>query len=141
MSSSTKRRRSVLLQSWVTPAEAVVVQHKAAATGVSPSASLRSTSMGYRLSKTKIDHEAQPSAYCRSTEREKKKKKGGWGQCWSNVNQVAKEKNMGRIPRLASLELEMNELKERVERDFSEFRTLLMQAVGEERKSLKPGDK
>jgi hypothetical protein len=136
MSSSTKRRRSVLLQSWVTPAEAVVVQHKAAATGVTVSELLRSTSMGYRLSKTKIDHEAAHQLMAAMQDA-----KGGWGQCWSNINQVAKEKNMGRTPRLASLELELNELKERVERDFSEFRTLLMQAVGEERKSKKPAPK
>lgn len=40
---------------------------------------------------------------------------------------------MARTPRLGSFESEWTELNDRVERDFSEFRTLLMQAMGEER--------
>lgn len=136
MSKSTKRRRSVLLQSWLTPAEAVVIQHKAAATGVTVSELLRSTAMGYRLSKTQVDREAAHKLLAGMQDA-----KSGWGQCWSNINQIAKETNMGRTPRLASLELEVSELRDRVERDFSEFRTLLMQALGEERKSKKPAAK
>ena len=135
MSDSTKRRRSVLLQCWTTPAEAVIVQHKAAATSTSVSEILRAGGIGYRVPKAKIDREIAHQLLAAMQDA-----KGGWGQFWSNVKQIAKEVNMGRTPRLASLESEVQELKDRVERDFSEFRTLLMQALGEERKR-KPRDK
>ena len=49
MSKSTKRRRNVLLQSWLTPEEAEQVQRKAAATAVSVSELLRAAVLGYRL--------------------------------------------------------------------------------------------
>jgi Bacterial mobilisation protein (MobC) len=59
--------------------------------------------------------------------------RGEWNKIGSNINQIAKEVNMARTPRLGSFESEWHELTDRVERDFSEFRTLLMQALGEER--------
>ena len=129
MSKSTKRRRNVLLQTWVTPAEAIIVRGKAAATSTSVSEFLRLTGSGYRLPRTKIDREIATRLLAAMQDA-----KGGWGQCWGNINQIAKETNMGRPTRWASLESEVHELRDRVDRDFQEFRTLLLQACGEERK-------
>ena len=135
MSKSTKRRRNVLLQSWLTPEEAEKVQRKAAATAVSVSELLRAAVLGYRLSRSKMNHEIANQILTQL-----QGMRGEWNKIGSNINQITKEVNMARTPRLGSFESEWHELKDRVERDFSEFRTLLMQAMGEER-NRRPRDK
>ena len=134
MSKSTKRRRNVLLQGWLTPKEALIVQHKAAATGVSISELLRSAVLGYRLPRSKMDREIANQVMAAV-----QKARGEWKKIGSNINQIAKEVNMGRTPRLGSFESEWHELNDRVDRDFSEFRTLLMRASGDERNRKPPG--
>jgi len=137
MSKSTKRRRNVLLQSWLTSEEALKVQRKAAATAVSVSELLRSAVLGYRLPRSKMNHEIANQILTQL-----QGMRGEWNKIGSNINQIAKEVNMARAPRMGSFESEWHELCDRVDRDFSEFRTLLMQAMGEERgrkKSDEPG--
>lgn len=129
MSNSTKRVRSRLRQTWLTPAEDATAEAMQKAAEVSMSELLRSALLRYKLPRGKIDRDIANQLLAAM-----QNAKGGWGQCWSNINQIAKEVNMGRTPRLASLEREVEELRDRVDRDFLEFRTLLMQAMGEERK-------
>ena len=135
MSKSTKRRRNVLLQSWLTPEEAEKVQRKAAATAVSVSELLRAAVLGYRLPRSKMNHEIANQILTQM-----QGMRGEWKKIGSNINQITKEVNMARTPRLGSFESEWHELADRVDRDFSEFRTLLMQAMGEER-NRPPRDK
>lgn len=135
MSKSTKRRRNVLLQSWLTAEEALIVQRKADATAVSVSELLRAAVLGYRLPRSKMNHEIANQILTQL-----QGMRGEWNKIGSNINQIAKEVNMARSPRLGSFESEWHELADRVDRDFSEFRTLLMQAMGEER-NRRPRDK
>ena len=135
MSKSTKRRRNVLLQSWLTPEEALKVQRKAATAAVSVSELLRSAVLGFRLPRSRMNHEIANQILTQL-----QGMRGEWNKIGSNINQITKEVNMARTPRLGSFESEWNELKDRVERDFSEFRTLLMQAMGEERGRKKPDE-
>ena len=134
MSKSTKRRRNVL-QSWLTPEEAEQVQRKAAATAVSVSELLRAAVLGYRLPRSKMNHEIANQILTQL-----QGMRGEWKKIGSNINQITKEVNMARTPRLGSFESEWHELADRVDRDFSEFRTLLMKAMGEER-NRPPRDK
>lgn len=127
MSRSLKRNRSVLLQSWVTPDEAALIRGKAAHHG-SVSALLRNTALGYRAPRSKgnLEIASQLLGAIQAA-------KGEWNKIGSNINQIAKEVNIGRAPRMGSLESEWLELSDRVDRDLLEFRTLLMKALGQER--------
>jgi len=127
MSNSTKRIRSKLRQTWLTPAEDAAAEAMQKAAGVSMSELLRNALLRYKLPRGKIDREVADKLLAAM-----QKSHGEWNKIGSNVNQIAKEVNMGRTPRLSSLESEWLELNDQVQRDFLEFRTLLMQAMGEE---------
>jgi hypothetical protein len=121
MSKSTKRRRSVLRQTWLTPDEDAIIQTKAVAAGVTLSELQRMALFRYKPPPTKIDREAL-SQLSRAL-----------GKIGGNLNQIAKELNMGRPG-------------ERVEgrlddalRELFEWRTMVMQALGRER-NRKPKD-
>ena len=115
MSKSTKRQRSVLRQTWLTPDEDAIIRHKAAATGVTFSDLARIALLGYKPPLTKYDREALI------------KVAGALGKVGSNLNQIAKHMNAGRPG-------------DRVEgvlgdalRELLEWRTMVMQALGYER--------
>ena len=115
MSKSRKRRRSVLRQTWLTPDEDTIIRRKAAATGVTLSELQRIALFGYKPPPTKTDREALV------------KLSAALGKVGSNLNQIAKHLNAGRPG-------------DRVEgvlgdaiRELFEWRTMLMQAIGEER--------
>jgi hypothetical protein len=133
VSKSTKRVRSKLRQTWLTAAEDASAKSTAKAAGVTFSELIRVALFRYRLPPLKIDREIANQLLT-----EMQAARGAWNKIGNNINQIVKEVNMARTPRLASFESEWLELKDRVDRDFSEFRSLLMQAMGEERKRKKP---
>jgi hypothetical protein len=115
MSRSTKRRRNVLLQSWLTPVEAQTVRRKAADAGVSVSEFMRSALFRYKpRPKTNTDALSKLGAEM--------------GKIGSNINQYAKSRNMGRAS--DNLDLAM----EAALRELLEWRGVVMQALGGERK-------
>jgi C4-dicarboxylate-specific signal transduction histidine kinase len=116
MSRSTKRRRNVLLQSWLTPVEAQTVRRKAADSGVSVSEFMRSALFRYKPRPT------------RANTQELSKLGAEMGKIGSNINQYAKSRNMGRAS--DNLDLAM----EGALRELLEWRTAVMQALGAERK-------
>jgi hypothetical protein len=120
MSRSKARRRSVLLQSWLTPEEAAAIRRKAGDTGVSVSELLRMALFRYKAPPTKIDMKAVG------------KLSAEIGKIGSNINQIAYHLNAGRPgDRIeGSLEAALRELLE--------WRTALMQALGSERKRKPP---
>jgi hypothetical protein len=122
MSRSTKRKRSVLRQTWLTPDEDAIIRRKAADAGVTLSELQRIALFRYKPPPTKTDREALA------------KLSAALGKIGSNLNQIAKELNMGRPG-------------ERVEgrlddalRELYEWRTMVMQALGYER-DRKPRDR
>jgi hypothetical protein len=115
MSKSTKRRRSVLRQTWLTPDEDALIRRKAAVTGVTLSELQRIALFGYKPPPTRTDREALV------------KLSAGLGRVGSSLNQIAKHLNAGRPG-------------DRVEgvlgealRELLEWRTMVMQALGYER--------
>jgi hypothetical protein len=116
MSKSKKRRRNVLLQSWLTPDEATTVRRKADAAGVSVSEFMRSAVFRYRLPPTKAETHALS------------KLSGEIGNIGSNINQIAYHLNAGRPGDRIEGALDA------ALRELLEWRTPLMQALGHERK-------
>jgi hypothetical protein len=129
MSKSTRRVRGKLRQTWLTEAEDATALSSAKAAGITFSELMRVALFRYRLPPLKIDREIAIKLLT-----EMQSARGAWNRIGNNINQFAKEVNMGRPGRLGSFEAEWRELQDRVDRDFSEFRRLLMQALGEERK-------
>lgn len=122
MSKSTKRRRNVLLQSWLTQAEAVTVRRKADAAGVSVSEFMRTAVFRYRLPPTKANTHAL-SKLCAEI-----------GKIGSNLNQIAYHLNAGRPG--DRIEGTLDDAL----RELLEWRTAVMQALGHERKRKPPRD-
>lgn len=120
MSKSTKRRRNVLLQSWLTQAEAVTVRRKATAAGVSVSEFMRSAVFRYRLPPTKANTHALA------------KLSAEIGKIGSNLNQIAYHLNAGRPG--DRIEGALDDAL----RELLEWRTAVMQALGHERKVKPP---
>ena len=120
MSKSTKRRRNVLLQSWLTQAEAVTVRRKADAAGVSVSEFMRSAVFRYRLPPTKANTHALG------------KLSAEIGKIGSNLNQIAYHLNAGRPG--DRIEGALDDAL----RELLEWRTAVMQALGHERKWKPP---
>jgi len=115
MSRSTKRRRNVLLQSWLTPVEAQTVRRKAADAGVSVSEFMRSALFRYK---------PRPR-----TNTDALSKLGGeMGKIGSNLNQIAHHLNAGRPG--DRVEGALNDAL----RELLEWRGVVMQALGGERK-------
>ena len=109
MSRSTKRRRNVLLQSWLTPVEAQTVRRKAADAGVSVSEFMRSALFRYK---------PRPR-----TNTEALSKLGGeMGKIGSNLNQIAYQLNRQGMP--------VPEAVDTALRNYVEIQEAILQALG-----------
>lgn len=111
-SGSEKRQRSTMLTVRLTPQEAAIVRQKAQTHGQSVGALLRASLLHVRLHPSRIDQQAVARIL------------GELGKIGSNINQIAKEVNMGRRLREDSFELAL--------RDLSELRLACLQALGKE---------
>jgi hypothetical protein len=122
MSKSRKRRRTALLQSWLSPDEAAAIRRKAKEAGIPVSELLRAATLRYRLPPRKVDRELMADALYEL------------GKIGGNINQIAYHLNAGRPGDSieGSLEAAVNELLE--------WRTMLMQALGQERNKKPPED-
>jgi len=115
MSDSTKRKRSVLMQAWLTPEEAEAVYAKAEAAGMNASEVLRTAVFGYRPPPHSADRETAAKILA------------DLGKMGSNLNQIAFHLNAGRPGDLIDARL-VEALDEMLE-----WRTALMQFLGFER--------
>jgi len=123
---SEKRQRTIPLAGRFTPAEAEAVRAKADACG-GVSAFIRHATLGAKLPRHVADREA-----INKLEVELAKIRAELSKSGSNLNQLTKYANMDRLlaNSIAAAIEEHNETR----RELLEWRTLLMQAVGEERK-------
>jgi hypothetical protein len=115
MSNSSKRRRTVLRQTWLTPEEDALIEQNRIAAGVSRSEYIRIALFRYRPPPTK----AQTHALSHLS--------GEIGRVGSNINQIAYHLNAGRPGD------RIEGLLEASLRELLEWRTALMQALGYER--------
>lgn len=126
MSRSQKRQRQEILRARVTRDEKRSIIEKAKAVG-GISALIRTAVLGYLPPRSKIDREAHVKSLTALQDLTTAVNRVG-----TNLNQIAKEVNMGRDPRLGSLMAEWAEFKNLFERDQLELRLLHMRGLGAE---------
>jgi hypothetical protein len=117
VSKSTKRKRTVLLQSWLTPEEAATVRAMASDAGVEVSVLLRTAVLGYRLPRSRTQTEALVRL------------SGQLGNLTSNVNQIAYLWNVLQNPPSPGLV----DATEAALREILEWRGPVMRGLGAER--------
>jgi hypothetical protein len=122
MSKSTKRQRSILRQTWLTPAEDAIVQRKMKAAGVTMSELIRLSLFGYKPPRRQDETEALSRL------------SGEIGKIGGNINQIAYHLNAGRPG--DRVEGRLDEAL----RELLEWRTAVMHALGAER-NRKPKDR
>ena len=127
---SNKRQRRVTLAGRFNEAEAATVRAMAEKRGLSVSSLFRTTMLGLPAPARSV---RKPLAETQAVARmlaEIARLTGAVNKVGSNINQIAKETNMGRDPRLNSLLTEWQEFKEMFDRDQNEIRGGCMRALG-----------
>src|SRR6266849_8968587 len=113
MSKSTKRQRSILRQTWLTPAEDAIVERKRIAAGVTRSELIRIALLGYKPPRRQDETEALARLLA------------AFGKMGSNINQIAYRYNISDSLPGGNIEGAL----EAALRELPEWRTAVMQAI------------
>jgi hypothetical protein len=127
---SNKRQRRKVLSARFNDNEAAAVKALADKRGQSVGTLLRSTLLGIPAPARSV---RKPGVEMRAVSQmlaAAASLTGAVNRIGTNINQIAKEDNMGRDLRLNSLIEEWREFKEMFDRDQNEYRTVLMRAAG-----------
>jgi len=127
MSQSKKRKRMAIIHARVTEAEKAEVAALAKTAG-GVSALFRAAVLGYKPPKSRVEIELLARGLA-----EVASLKGAINKVGTNINQIAKEDNMGRDLRVNSLVADYAEFRKILEDDFNEMRMGFLRALGQER--------
>jgi hypothetical protein len=127
---SNKRRRRVTLAARFNDQEAAAVREMAERHGQSVGTMLRKTLLGIPFPVRSVRRPTVDAQLAAKMMAGVATLTGAVNKVGSNINQIAKEDNMGRDLRLNSLIAEWHEFKELFDRDQMEIRRCCMQALG-----------